>query len=105
MQNFENLGIFRVYPGTDYPDCWKPIANTVKTLANWECEHCGHVHAPELGRCLTVHYLNGNKADCRYENLVALCQACHLHIQAVYRPGQYRLTGEQYSWAVKRGLM
>ena len=86
-----------------YPDNWESIAQEIKGQANWQCEHCGHVHNPSLGRCLTVHHLNGDKADCRYENLVALCQVCHLHIQAVYFPGQ--LSFVVYPWAVKRGLM
>lgn len=32
-------------------------------------------------RVLTVHHLTGQKADCRWWNLVALCQRCHLQIQ------------------------
>lgn len=32
-------------------------------------------------RILTVHHLDGNKANCRWWNLVALCQRCHLQIQ------------------------
>lgn len=32
-------------------------------------------------RILTVHHLTGEKADCRWWNLVALCQRCHLQIQ------------------------
>lgn len=32
-------------------------------------------------RILTVHHLDGNKANCRWWNLVALCQRCHLEIQ------------------------
>src|SRR4051794_10918510 len=32
-------------------------------------------------RILTVHHLNGDKFDCRWWNLVALCQRCHLQIQ------------------------
>lgn len=32
-------------------------------------------------RILTVHHLNGHKHDCRWWNLVALCQRCHLTIQ------------------------
>lgn len=32
-------------------------------------------------RILTVHHLNENKADCRWWNLAALCQRCHLEIQ------------------------
>ncbi len=33
-------------------------------------------------RVLTVHHLNGVKHDCRWWNLVSLCQRCHLTIQA-----------------------
>ncbi len=32
-------------------------------------------------RILTVHHLNGVKLDCRWWNLVSLCQRCHLCIQ------------------------
>ena len=32
-------------------------------------------------RILTVHHLNGVKWDCRWWNLAALCQRCHLAIQ------------------------
>ncbi len=34
-----------------------------------------------IWRILTVHHLNGVKADCRWWNLAALCQRCHLTIQ------------------------
>lgn len=33
-------------------------------------------------RVLTVHHLNGVKHDCRWWNLVSLCQRCHLVIQS-----------------------
>jgi hypothetical protein len=32
-------------------------------------------------RVLTVHHLTGEKADCRWWNLAALCQRCHLYVQ------------------------
>lgn len=32
-------------------------------------------------RILTVHHLNGNKADLRWWNLTPLCQRCHLQVQ------------------------
>ena len=32
-------------------------------------------------RVLTVHHLTGDKRDCRWWNLAALCQRCHLRIQ------------------------
>lgn len=31
---------------------------------------------------LTVHHLDGDKANCRWWNLASLCQRCHLEIQA-----------------------
>jgi hypothetical protein len=33
-------------------------------------------------RILTVHHLNGDKADCRWWNLVPLCQRDHLSVQS-----------------------
>jgi hypothetical protein len=44
-----------------------------------------------------------NKANCDYKNLVALCQRCHLRIQAQYRPGQQLMF--PYPWMEKRGLL
>ncbi len=32
-------------------------------------------------RILTVHHLDGDKANCRWWNLAALCQRCHLRVQ------------------------
>jgi hypothetical protein len=42
-------------------------------VARWEVE--------ALYRILTTHHLNGVKWDCRWWNLAALCQRCHLTIQ------------------------
>lgn len=67
------------------------------------CEHCGHSNDPEGGYALTVHHLNGDKSDCSFENLVALCQRCHLHIQGRYTPGQQWLICRP-AWAEARGL-
>jgi hypothetical protein len=36
-------------------------------------------------RVLTVHHLDGDKANCRWWNLAALCQRCHLTIQGKVR--------------------
>lgn len=37
-------------------------------------------------RILTVHHLNGDKADCRWWNLLATCQRCHLSVQSRVDP-------------------
>ncbi len=71
-----------------YPPNWPEIATRVKERAGWRCENCGHPHDPQGYYCLTVHHINGDPSDCRERNLVALCQRCHLSIQAKYKPGQ-----------------
>ena len=66
----------------DYPPDWPEIAQQVKDEACWKCERCTHEHDPEMGYCLTVHHLDGDKANVAIWNLAALCQRCHLAIQA-----------------------
>lgn len=66
---------------SDYPDNWPEIAKRIKDDAGWKCERCGHVHEVPTGYVLTVHHLNGDKAQCEGWNLAALCQRCHLTIQ------------------------
>lgn len=39
------------------------------------------LHVEARARILTVHHLDGDKANCRWWNLAALCQRCHLTIQ------------------------
>lgn len=39
-------------------------------------------------RILTVHHFDGNKANCAWWNLLALCQRCHLTIQCRVNPQQ-----------------
>jgi len=85
-----------------YPANWAEIALEVKRRAGGRCERCGHLHDPANGRTLTVHHLDGNPANCAPENLVALCQACHLHVQATYRPGQLPLPGMGEPWLERR---
>jgi len=88
----------------DYPPDWPQIAYRIKRIAGWRCEHCGQKDDRLAGYMLTVHHLNGIKADCRWQNLVALCQRCHLHIQAVWHPGQPWLMLPP-EWAARRGYV
>lgn len=85
-----------------YPENWDEIARRVKDAADWRCENCGHPHDPPAGYTLTVHHLDMHPENCADENLVALCQRCHLHIQAVWKPGQ-RWLFDPPEWAVRRG--
>lgn len=65
-----------------YPADWNDIARAVKDKAGWRCVRCGHPHELAAGYCLTVHHLDLSPANCRWWNLAALCQRCHLQIQA-----------------------
>lgn len=85
-----------------YPDDWRVLAERVKDEAGRRCIRCGHPEGDRIkgeqkilaacdGRCthptdgklrqLTVHHLDGNKSNCRWWNLLALCQFCHLSVQ------------------------
>lgn len=70
-----------IAPRGEYPADWPAIAAAVKDAAGWRCVRCDAAHAREGWRILTVHHLNGDKSDCRWWNLLALCQRCHLSIQ------------------------
>jgi hypothetical protein len=66
----------------EYPDNWNEIATAVKDSAGWKCVRCGHPHDIPAGYMLTVHHLDLNPANCAWWNIPALCQRCHLRIQA-----------------------
>lgn len=65
----------------DYPENWPEIARRIKDAAGNKCERCAHIHEVPTGYVLTVHHLDGDKANCEDWNLAALCQRCHLKIQ------------------------
>lgn len=65
-----------------YPANWNQIAIAVKNDAGWCCVRCGHDHDPASGYTLTVHHLDMNPANSAWWNLLALCQRCHLSVQA-----------------------
>lgn len=85
----------------NYPKNWDEIAARIKELAGWLCERCGSPSTE--GKILTVHHLDGDTKNNTDYNLVALCQGCHLHVQAKYIPGQMFLL-ERPPWAVRRSL-
>ena len=58
------------------------LADQIKAEAGGKCVRCGHVDSRVEGYMLTVHHIDLNKSNCRWWNLVALCQRCHLSIQA-----------------------
>ena len=93
----------------DYPKDWPIIATRIKTLARWCCERCGVESMPDFpdehklpdGTMLTVHHLDGNKWNCEQWNLAALCQRCHLRIQAKVDFYRDTLDGTHSRWMAR----
>lgn len=92
-------GISKTHPRGEWTPCDEECSHRgplrghlrgdeTKTFANstnYGGEAGGWVHVGFLieaqWRILTVHHLNGDKANCLWWNLAALCQRCHLTIQ------------------------
>lgn len=90
-----------------YPDNWQMISYRARLRAGNRCVRCGHPDGDpcdqrcrhkqdDRRRMLTVHHLDGDKANCKPYNMAPLCQICHLFIQSAYTPGQLTLGGGVY---------
>lgn len=64
-----------------YPPEWPAKSKEIKEKAGNKCERCGAANSRVGWRILTVHHLDGNKANLEDWNLAALCQRCHLSVQ------------------------
>ncbi|MCQ2911830.1 MAG: hypothetical protein MJ244_06525 [Clostridia bacterium] len=73
-----------------YPKNWKQISQQTIILAGNQCELCdvknGDIN-PKTGSkvVLTVHHLDFDPTNCKEYNLMALCQRCHLRLDAKYK--------------------
>ena len=97
----------------EYPRNWPQIARRVKARAGWRCVRCSHpderpgkpVPCDALcshtlngkQRMLTVHHMDGDKENCQWWNLLALCQVCHLSLQAMVNPFR-PFAGKHSAW-------
>lgn len=98
-----------------YPRNWRAISWVIRALrAGWRCEGsprypgCRAAHGkphPITGNavCLTVAHLNHNPADCRPDNLRAMCNRCHLVYDAPHHNETRKLArGVQWLFAEHR---
>lgn len=74
MRNFRN----------DYNEDGKEKRKEARERAGNKCIRCNSPSIP--GKILTTHHFNGDKANDSWWNLLALCQVCHLQIQAKVDP-------------------
>ncbi len=86
-------------PESDYPSDWPAISARIRARSGGRCECTGECGLHRGVRCcevdgtdaewasgrvvLTVAHRNHAPADCRDENLMALCQTCHLRYDTV----------------------
>jgi hypothetical protein len=103
-----------------YPPEWisGAIQREMYERAQWTCEVCGAQFRPGdtrhptlrnrdgKPRILTVHHLDGNPANCDWTNRLACCQACHLSIQGLWKPGRVLPAHwpQPPEWIARRGL-
>lgn len=92
------MGGWAIIPRGEYPPDWPEIARAVKDAASWRCVRCDAPHSRDGWRILTVHHLDGDKANCVWWNLLALCQRCHLSIQARVNPDRPWVMTEHTAW-------
>lgn len=74
MRNFRN----------DYNADGQEKRRAAREAAGNRCIRCTSPSVP--GRILTTHHLDGDKSNDEWWNLLALCQRCHLQIQARVDP-------------------
>lgn len=86
---------------TKYPHDWEEISLRIKERAAWRCECSGECGANHYGRCerhhgdnfylngaqrkrpvtlTTAHYPDSDPMNCSDDNLLALCERCHLKL-------------------------
>ena len=70
----------------DYNPDGQSKRREARERAGNKCLRCGSPSVP--GRILTTHHMDGDKSNDEWWNLLALCQVCHLQIQAKLDPEQ-----------------
>jgi hypothetical protein len=80
-----------------YPPDWKAISHGIRFVrAQGRCEWCDAAHGephPVTGSKVvltTAHYPDHNPANCKPDNLHALCQRCHNKADAPVRAANKR---------------
>ena len=68
----------------DYNPDGKEKRREARERAGNKCIRCDSPSVP--GKILTVHHFDGDKANDEWWNLLALCQVCHLQVQAKVDP-------------------
>ena len=88
---------------SNYPFQWSIISLEVRKKAKNCCELCGTENYKPHWKTkskvvLTVHHIDGNTKNNSYYNLIALCQRCHLRLDAEKHFGKRGKKGDKEYW-------
>ncbi len=64
-------------PETLYPPEFNRVKEKIRARDDWKCRHCG-VPQEEMLRKLSIHHIDGDKSNNLPDNLITLCQSCHI---------------------------
>ena len=84
-----------------YPPDWSTIAFEVKRQAKFVCQCCHQSTIDDPSLTLNVHHLDFNPANNHPDNLICLCQICHVRLHGILHASYQRL--KNYYIAVSRG--
>lgn len=101
----------------DYPPQWHDgtIQARIRESANYTCEICGLCFDPVTNKALDgqplsghVHHLDHYPPNCADDNLIFLCQNCHIRLHGQgWKPGDEMPVSwgnEPPPWLLRRGL-
>jgi len=59
---------------------WKMLRLMILVRDNFRCQNCGYLGKQSLfiNYNLTIHHIDGDRQNNKYQNLVTLCDQCHL---------------------------
>ena len=67
---------------TGYPSDWKEISKRYRESKGYICERCNK----NARSSSQAHHIDGDKSNCKNENLECLCRECHSKVHAHLRP-------------------
>jgi len=74
-----------------YPRMWQASADEIRRRHGYECYRCGKTQTravSEHGKRLAVHHIDQNRWNMSVDNLVPLCQSCHMEVHNELMAGE-----------------
>ena len=86
--NWQGGKSFEPYP----PEFNKRLKEQIRKRDNYKCQWCSITqkeHIEKYNQRLPIHHIDGDKKNCKPENLVALCHSCNVKIEVMEERPQF----------------